>query len=492
MKSFLSAIFSLFITLQAVPALEPAYPVLYVPGMFDNGDLAVPGSKLVTQIDSPGAFFDQHYFKNQYEYSGEPLFCGSSLTPKYRRFIVANLIADYRTNISVRLMGERLFLLMQGHAPSGKSETILRNYRGNDFEGTCQREGKTIRFKGVAEELWAKYGRKVYIRPEGNAWRTVIHPDQEYRFYTNPEGYFNRPDEIGINFLTHSSGGLALRYYLALCRREGRDPHIRGMINLAVPQKGARMTLKLNEAFQKLLKASAASFMDHPDGEVTITDIGQNQYTYSYSDLKQRTRIAWLHGDQPSSVMMRNLVASYILYQVAFDGRRRVLGTDPALYDLNPRHRFIRELNREPLPEGIPVIQFYGRSAHAPLFQSIGSYLSLDENDGVVDSRDIRLTHLPGSDSLRIREISAENVNHIPFPYIKPLYHLPETVHQYYGFLRILLKKSEGRQADERMIQAVLEAVMRETGFELNQLLKSENYSIIDYFADHPVLFNGD
>ena len=107
----------------------------------------------------------------------------------------------------------------------------------------------------------------------------------------------------------------------------------------------------------------------------------------------------------------------------------------------------------------------------------------------VVDFRDTGVDHIPDFNTLNNTDFIVNNANHIPFPYIKPVFELRETVTQYYGFLKILLKKDQSKDQGINLLYALLKAIMTEFGLDLEYLLENENYSVIDYFADNPINF---
>ena len=74
-------------------------------------------------------------------------------------------------------------------------------------------------------------------------------------------------------------------------------------------------------------------------------------------------------------------------------------------------------------------------------------------------------------------------------PYIKPVFEMKETIDKNYGVLKILLKKNVSKEEGVIIIYLLFTAIMKEFGLELNKLMKEENYSVIDYFAENPVLF---
>src|SRR4030042_4569393 len=77
------------------------YPFIYIPGMFDNGDLLTKDSLLVKNLNNLDGYYYNNYFKNN-DYDKEPFSCSSNIVEsKYNRLIVANLIGPYRTNISI-------------------------------------------------------------------------------------------------------------------------------------------------------------------------------------------------------------------------------------------------------------------------------------------------------------------------------------------------------------------------------------------------------
>jgi pimeloyl-ACP methyl ester carboxylesterase len=67
-----------------------------------------------------------------------------------------------------------------------------------------------------------------------------------------------------INFVVHSMGGLLVRAYL----REHRDPRIKRMVMLGVPNLGAHMADKLQNIwlFQTVLGPAGQQLVSHPEG----------------------------------------------------------------------------------------------------------------------------------------------------------------------------------------------------------------------------------
>ena len=467
------------------------YPFIYIPGMFDNGDLLTRDSLLVKNLNNPEGYYYKNYFSKKYEYNNSPLVCSSNIIDsKYNRLIVANLIGTYRTNISIWLMSDRFFALMHGHAPKYKFYKILINYEGNDFDGTIKINNIQIYFKGIIEEVWAKYGKKVYYKKSLNKNRVVINPVNKNNFYINQNGYFNDPSEIKFNFIVHSSGGIALRRFIQMCKKENLDNHINIIINLSVPQKGARLVYKLNNAFPLLLNDAMNNFWNNKESKtISITDKEGKTFNYSYNELIDKTKIEIIYGDSPKAKFYRKIIGNYILNKIPFDGHKRVLRGDPTLKDLHPGHRLIKTLNKEPMPNNIKIYNFRVKSAYAPMFKNLSKYLGLGENDGVVDFSDTGLDLIPNNRNLIIKDYIVKEANHIPFPYIKPIFELRETVSQYYGFLKILLKNNQSKQQGINLLHALLKAIMVEFGLDLEYLLENENYSVIDYFAENPIDF---
>jgi hypothetical protein len=471
------------------------YPFIYIPGMFDNGDMITAESLMVKNINDKGGFYDVNYFKDsKYTYNKEGFVCSSNIVgAKYNRLIVANLIADYRTNISIFLMSDRFFSLMQGRAPKNKNYNALINYKGNDYSGTVTRDNKTIYFKGIIEETWAKYGKRVYYKFDRNNYRVVLSPDNNTTdFYINDDGYFDKPEDIKFNFIVHSSGGLAIRRYIQMCLDENLPVNVNSIINLSVPQRGARMLFALKNGFPAMINDTMNKFYENMDtGFIEVADADGNPVKFTYKELEEKTRVNMMHGDGLCAKAMRKIIGDYILYFIPFDGRKDVLGNDPALWDLNPKHRFIKILNKAAIPEDISIYNYKVKRAYSGFFYNLSRYLKLEENDGVVDYRDTDLTHIPGSDKLVMKDIIVDKANHIPFPYIKPIYELKQTIAENYGFLKILLKK-KGKSKEENItvILALMKAIMQEMDFDLDYFLKNEDYSVIDYFAEHPVLIN--
>lgn len=488
MKKVLVIIILTFL-LSSLTAIETTYPFIYIPGMFDNGDLQTKDDLLVKNLNHENGFYYNNYFEGNFVYDKESIQCSSNIVgSKYKRLSVANLIGPYRTNISLWLMSDRLFCLMYGRAPKYKNYKRLTNYNGNDYSGICARAGKIIYFKGVIQELWAKYGKKVNYKTTNN--ENFITFENTPDFYTNPDGYFDNPDEIKFNLVAHSSGGVSLRRYIQLCEKENLFHHINMIINLSVPQKGARMMYKLKTAFPDLIKNALDEFYNNKNtGIVNITLKNGKKYSFEYSELIKRTRLDMMYGDSIVSKLMQNIIGAYILYFIPFDGYKRVLGNDPALRDLHPDHRFIKGLNKASIPKDIIIHTFKVKSAYAEMFVNIGKYLGLQKNDGVVDMRDTDLSHIPDGKELNITDHIVEKANHIPFPYIKPLFEMEDTISDNYLFLKILIKESTTKEEEIILIYAALQAIMTEFGLDLEYLLKNENYSVIDYFAEFPIVF---
>ena len=470
---------------------EIKYPFIYIPGMFDNGDLMNLDYLLVNNLNNKDGFYYKNYFNEIYNYEKDIINCSSNIVDsKYKRLSVANLIGPFRTNISLDLMSNRLFCLIQGKAPKGKNYKKITNYKGNDYEGNVIFDGKIIKYNGLIEEIWAKYGNKVYYKKDGNKCRITLNSNENNSsdFYMNKDSYFNAPDEIKFNIICHSSGGLALRKYIQLCRKESLNHHINVIINLSVPQKGARMNFSLKKAFPLLLDKTLTKFYNNKDiGNVIIKETGKE---YSYLDLIEKTRVNMMVGDSLKARRMRKLIGNYILYCIPFDGEKGVLGRDPALYDLHPAHRFVNSLNNENIPKEIKIYNFSVKSPFAKMFENVGECLELGKNDGVVDYEDTTLEMIKNYDDLTITNIDVEKANHIPLPQIKPLFELRETVIKFYYFLQITLKGKYEKEEGVDIIHALLLGIMKEFGLELNYFLEHEDYSVIDYFAENPINFD--
>jgi hypothetical protein len=495
MKKIMMLLFSLLAFSTISINAEGIYPFVYIPGMFDNGDFETPDSLLVQQCTAFGGFYDLNYFTDDFSYDKGPIHCSSTIVgSKYQRLSVVNTIGTYRTNIPLWLMGDRFFCLMQGKAPGLKSWRRLTNYEGNDYEGIINMDGNEIHFRGLIEEIWARYGKTVNFVRTKNGLRVTLESSSDGAYagsYSNPDGYFTKPDEIGFNLVVHSSGGIALRRYIQLCEKEGLNHHVKSIVNLSVPQQGASMKYALKRAFPKLIRQAMNKFeASIENGSITVASSTGAERTYTYSELAKMTRINMMYGDKAGAKLLRKIVGDYILYHIPFDGHKRVLGTDPALWDLDPRHRLIKMLGRVPLPEDIPIYNYKVLRAYAPMFVEVGKFLELGKNDGVVDYRDTGLDHLPNFNNLDITNYEVERANHIPFPYIEPLYELHDTVDQFYGFLKILVKEKMNRDEGVFVVHALLKAIIVEFGLDLEYFLENEDFSVIDYFAENPVDFN--
>ena len=183
----------------------------------------------------------------------------------------------------------------------------------------------------------------------------------------------------------------------------------------------------------------------------------------------------------------KNLIGNYILYNIPFDGKRSVLGRDPALYDLHPDHNFIKKLNKSSMPEAIKIYNYKVISPNSKFFEYIAGCLGLGQNDGVVDILDTGLNQIPDFNKLNIKDIFVDKANHIPFPYIKPVFEMRSTIEENYPFLKIMVKNKLSKQEGLNTIEALFLSLMNEFGLDLDNILKNENYSVIDYFSDNPV-----
>jgi hypothetical protein len=269
--------------------------------------------------------------------------------------------------------------------------------------------------------------------------------------------------------------------------KEGKSVPINSIINLSVPQKGARVVPGLQNNFPKLIKSSIRSFYFNIDkGTISINDDGTD-VTYSYSDLEKHTRIGLLKDENFISDVFVDILSAYVLYFIPFDGRKRVLGNDPALYDLNPEHGFVKKLNKTPIPENIRIYNYRVKTPYAKMFKMLAESSGLGQSDGVVDYLETSLDGIPGFDLLSINDIDVDRANHIPMPYIKPLFELRDTVDKNYSVLRLLLKTDNGRNENINVICALFYSIFKEMDFDPAEFMKNKNYSVIDYFAENPV-----
>jgi hypothetical protein len=463
------------------------YPFLYIPGMFDNGDLLTADSLLVRNLNDPDGFYFHEYFSGGFKYDREPIQCSSSIVGvKYNRLAVANVIGEYRTNISIRLMALRLFCLLNGRAPKNMDFRTLTNFKGCDLSGTVVRDGREIRFDGLIEELWVKYGKIVHYSGSNGKFN-VSYDDKGDLFYINPDGYFDSCKDINFNVVAHSSGGLAIREFMRLQSKEGLFIPVNSIINLSVPQKGARLVVNLDNNFPKLIRAGIDSFYGNiGSGKIEIKT-GTGTTTYTYRDLESRTRIDLLEKSDFVTDIFVDILSAYILYFVPFDGKKRVLGTDPALYDLNPKHGFVKRLNKTAIPSNIKIYNFRVRSPYAKIFELLAACSGLGESDGVVDFLDTGLDGIPGSGNLVISDTIVNNANHIPMPYIKPIFELRGTIEKNYAVLKLLLKSDNGREQNVDTISVLFLTIFNEMDFIPEDFMKNKNYSVIDYFAENPV-----
>ncbi len=488
MKPYIFILFILFSLSELYSFEEPKYPIIYIPGMFDNGDLLTKDNLLVKNTNDKDGFYYKNYFTEKYNYDDYEIFCGSNIVgSKYNRLVVANLIKEIRTNISIFLMSQRLYCLIEGEAPRFKNYYSLTNHKGNDYKGEFIKNGEKIYFYGLRQEIWSKYGNKVYYNVKNNK-KTVSYKKTDF-FYENDNFYFNDPDDVKFNFITHSSGGLALREYVRLRLVEKKSVPVKNIVNLSVPQKGASMLLGMKKGFKNLIKHSADMFFKNENIKSVKIYSSEKEKIYTYKELIEKTNINLLRGSGKTADFLRGVLTDYILYFIPFDGHKRVLGNDPALYDLHPKHRLVILLNKTPIPENIAIYNYRVNNAYSTLFKNIGRFLNLEKNDGVVDFNDASLELIPGYDKLSITDIEVDRANHIPLPYIKPLFELRETVENYYPVLGALLKKKTNKEESIDTVYALMSAILIETGLDLEFFLENENFSVIDYFAENPVLF---
>jgi len=475
-----------FVSLQVVSA--KTYPFLYIPGMFDNGDLFNDEYAVAKTLNSVDGFYYTTYFSTGNVYDKEPLIIGSSIVnTKFQRLSVANLLGPRRQNISLYTMTDRLFAHIQGKSPRGKLLQCITRYKGNDFSGSVMRNGVSIQYRGLIEELWVKYGKDVSYQKKNDVFNVVLYPvaEKKYLSYSNADFYFSTPDEIKFNVVAHSSGGLSIRKYIEMCLNEGINHHVNQIINLSVPQEGARMNFRLKTAFPVLINDAIANIFAHKDTK----SIALRDKVYTYKELINKSNLSMLQGDSFSAKNMQKLVGDYILYFIPFDGYHGVLGFDPALKDLRPDSRFVQSIKNKKLPDGISVYNYRVEKPYSPMFYNISRYLELGLSDGVVDFDDTFTGNIIDSD--RTTTIVVDKANHIPFPYIKPLYELDKTIEQYYPFLSILIKQPQKRKEGIDIVQALFLSIMEEFNFNLEYFLANEDYSVIDYFADNPVTISG-
>lgn len=474
------------LTLKLFPT---AYPIVYVPGMFDNGDMLNKDNQLIITLNEEDGFYYNNYFSTENMlFDKEPLLCGSSIVGnKYNRTSIVNLLGPQRKNISLSLMSDRLYLFLTGEAPDCKNAFILSNYKGNDFSGYCIRDKKEIVFKGLIEEVWAKYGKKVFYKKHGNIYRIVSHKDKYDGFYTNKNGYYETIDDVKFNFVVHSSGGLAIRKVMSYLAKENKSHHIASVINLSVPQNGARMLRDMKEGFAQLITDCINGIYENEnDGFVVLPE---RKEVIEYSFIIENSRFDMFYGDTVIANLFRDIAGLYVIYGIPFDGGTGTLGFDPALYDLHPDHRFIKNIMKEPIPEHISIQNFKVKSPYAPMFKKIEGYLKLSESDGIVDYSDTSLEKIVNYDKLTIKNHDVDKANHIPFPYIEPLFELRNTVTSFYPIMKILLKNNYSKERGISIIEGILRAVMKELGLELEYFFEHEDFSVIDYFAENPVKF---
>nr|HPO50141.1 hypothetical protein [Spirochaetota bacterium] len=277
--------------------------------------------------------------------------------------------------------------------------------------------------------------------------------------------------------------------YVRLRLVEKKSVPVKNIVNLSVPQKGASMLLGMKKGFKNLIKHSADMFFKNENIKSVKIYSSEKEKIYTYKELIEKTNINLLRGSGKTADFLRGVLTDYILYFIPFDGHKRVLGNDPALYDLHPKHRLVILLNKTPIPENIAIYNYRVNNAYSTLFKNIGRFLNLEKNDGVVDFNDASLELIPGYDKLSITDIEVDRANHIPLPYIKPLFELRETVENYYPVLGALLKKKTNKEESIDTVYALMSAILIETGLDLEFFLENENFSVIDYFAENPVLF---
>ena len=350
------------------------------------------------------------------------------------------------------------------------------------------RNGKEIHFNGLIEEIWAKYGKDVYYRQTKSGYFVTVEENGD-GCYANDNGYFDMPEQIKFNVIAHSSGGLAIREYIRLMYKENRPVPLNSIINLSVPQKGARLVLGLENNFPGLIRTGIESFYNNVDTGTIEFEVEGRKVSYNYSELEKKTRIGLLKDKGFFSKFVTDLLSAYILYFIPFDGRKRVLANDPALYDLNPEHRFIKVLNKTPIPEDIKIYNYKVRAPYARMFEMLARSSGLGDSDGVVDYLDTSLDNIPDYEKLHITDIEVDKANHIPMPYIKPLFELRDTVEKKYGIMKLLVKSGKDKEENIDMICALFFAIFKEMDFIPEDFIKNKNYSVIDYFAENPVVF---
>ncbi len=469
---------------------EIPYPFLHVPGMFDNGDNCTSDNNLIVTLNNPGGYYYNNYFTEDHRYDRGLIGCSSNIVgSKYNRVSIANVIGDERKNISLVLMAQRIFCLIHGYAYPGQSWGILTSHRGNDYTGVQVIDNKEIEYRGVIENLWLLYGKKVIISKRFGKYRVVLERkwyDTDTYILDNPDGYFDSYNDIKLNLVVHSSGGLALREYMRMAQNLRIQNHVNLIVNLSIPQRGATITLNLRNGFNELITGAIDGvFAEDKADTVVVTSSGAR---YTYKEVIDSTIVDMLYGDTPMAISLKQLLTTVILYFIPFDtAGTNVLGTDPALWDLNPRHSFVKQLNTTAISPEIRIYNYRVKDPYSAAFRNIGRFTGLGESDGAVAFTDTDLSFLPGYENLRVQDIIVDHANHIPFPYIKPLFELTNTLDGYYPLINILIRKPENRQKSVELTEALMLCVLNEFGLNLPEFMANYNYSVIDYFADHPV-----
>ncbi len=467
---------------------QTPYPFVHIPGMFDNGDNCTSDNNLTVTLNNEDGFYYINYFTDAVRYDKAPIECSSNIVgSKYNRFVVANLIGTQRTNIALDLMAKRFYCLMKGRAPRCDSYAILTAHKGMDYRKTITIQQRPVEYYGLIENLWLLYGKKVYLKKTGNKYRVLLEPKSTagLEFIENQDGYFDNYRDIKVNIVAHSSGGLAIREYIRMVMADDSLHHINSIINLSIPQRGATITTKIKPGFNKLIDFAIDGVFKNKDSDIEVITASGRKFTYK--EIIDSTLIDALHGDNFIAMTLKKLLTNVILYLIPFDGHKNFLGTDPALWDLNPNHRFVKRLNKTPIPPEIKIVNYKVLEPFAKIFVNIGQYTELGKNDGAVAFNDTDLSYLLGFDKLTTKDVIVDKANHIPFPYIKPLFELNKTLDGYYPVIKVLIHKPGKRADDVELIEALMLCVLNEFGFNMNDFFKLYNYSVIDYFAENPV-----
>lgn len=458
-------------------------PVIYIPGMYDNGNRLNSEHPLVRSIEDTSGSFTEELT------CGINPDAGSSL--RSCRLAVANMIGPEPVTFDIESASRLFFAWIFGPDFSPTHFRNLKKIKGNTCTGTLTRNGTSYQFNGLLAEVWGRYGSKVYVSKDGRilTGKAYTHARSAGKngntdFYTNAHHLYADPDEILFTIITHSTGGLLLRSFFEEARLKKTHHHTAEAVFLAVPHHGARCVMQMQATTYWILDfGSSAVIQKRRTGSTFVQLPDSNPVHVSYEDILSGTLLGKVYGNSFSAVNYRNFLSKIIFYFIPFDGKSGRLYRDKGLRGLHPHSSFVRKLSNAPLPSDVNLVNVRSLSPSSALFENLGKCFFQYQGDGAVDYRDADMYGLKGINMSEITDLTVTNCDHLHFPYIGTLVHLEETLRRYYPFLKILAPGGKTRIEKETLTAALFKALMQEMGIVTPEVFNMD-HSIIKWYGN--------